>query len=138
MATGIEFVDAIAGGLNLANPLSLGINVILSTLIGGFVFLIIVKILSSAFHETIKSYHAFLVVLLINIINMFGVINLLPLTSPILVFAIQAVIWILLTKAGFREMAFKHAVIVGIVGFVVTIFVIPSLVALAASYLPIK
>ena len=137
MALDIPFAG-IVNSLNLANPISLGVNIILSTLIGGIVFLIVAEFLAKGFRENIKVYRAFLVVLIINIINMFGVINLIPQISVLPSFVLQVLIWIGLVKVAFSGMSVKHAVVVGVVGFIVSILVIPSLVGIVGSYVPIK
>ncbi len=137
MALDIPFAGII-NSLNLANPVSLGVNIILSTIVGGIVFLIVAELLAKGFRENIKVYRAFLVVLIINIINMFGVISLVPQISVLPSFVIQVLIWIGLVKLAFNGMSFKHAVVVGVVGFIVSILVIPSLVGSVASLVPVK
>lgn len=136
VSTGVEFFDKIMSSLNLSNPITLGLNIILSTLIGGIVFLIVVKLISKSFHENAKSWHAFVVVFVINLINMFGLINLVPVISAAPAFVIQVIIWIVLSKLAFMDLSFKHAIVVGIVGFIVSMLILPYLVGIASYYLP--
>ena len=83
--------------------------------------------------------NAFLVVLIINLINMLGVLGIvirfisfipfLPVILPVL-------IWIALIKMFFKDMSFAHAVIVGVIGWVLSIFLIPYLVGMASGFIP--
>ena len=136
--TSLGALGGIVGSLNLANPIGLGVNIIVSTIIGGVVFLIVAELLAKGFRESIPAYRAFLVVLIINVINMFGVINLIPQISILPSFVLQVLIWVGLVKLAFNQMSIKHAIVVGVVGFVVSILVIPTLVGYATSLLPLK
>ncbi len=126
-------------GNNFASPLTLAINLILGTLVGGIVLLVLVEIFGKKFKEKVHPANAFLVVLIINIINLLGVVALVvPAISfiPFLGFVLPAIIWILLIKMFFREMKFSHAAIVGIIGFALSIFLIPYLVGMASGFVP--
>ncbi|MBN2043276.1 MAG: hypothetical protein JW754_05745 [Candidatus Aenigmarchaeota archaeon] len=126
-------------GVNFANPVALAINIILSTIIGGIILLIIVEIIGKHYSENIKPLNAFLVVLVINIINLpivFGLISSFLSFIPFLGVILPVLIWIILVKMFFKEMSFAHALIVGVVGWVVTLFVIPYIVGMVMGFLP--
>ncbi|RLF26120.1 MAG: hypothetical protein DRN05_07480, partial [Thermoplasmata archaeon] len=111
--------------------ISLGINFILSTIVGGILLVIIVEIFSHKFGESVKPANSFLVVLVANLINFFGIMGLLVsflAVIPFIGIILPVVVWIVLIKAFFGEMAMLHAAIVGVVFFVLTIFVIPSVI----------
>lgn len=77
--------------------------------------------------------------LIINIVSTFGVANILaPFISfiPMSSLIISLVIWIGLMKVFFREMSMLHAVIAGVVGFLLSMFIIPILIGMVISYLP--
>jgi hypothetical protein len=126
-------------GNNFASPLTLAINLILNTLIGGIVLLVLVEVFGKKFKEKVHPANAFLVVLLINIINLVGIVAIIaPYISsiPIIIPVLPALIWILLIKVFFREMKFTHAILVGIIGFVLSMFLIPILVGMASGFVP--
>ena len=126
-------------GNNFANPIMLAINLILSTIIGGVVLLVLVEVFGKKFKEKVHPANAFLVVLIINIVNLLGIMALIsPFISfiPMVTWIAPALIWIILIKLFFKEMKFTHAILVGIVGFVLSIFLIPSLIGMASSFVP--
>jgi len=126
-------------GNNFMSPITLAINLILSTIIGGIVLLILVEIFGKKFKEKVHPANAFLVVLIINIINLLGIVALIsPFTSfiPMVTWILPALIWIVLIKLFFKEMKFTHAILVGIIGFVLSMFLIPYLVAMASGFVP--
>ena len=126
-------------GVNFTNPITLAINLILSTVIGGIVLLVIVEIFGKKFKEKIHPANAFLVVLIINIINLIGVTAfIMPMLSsiPFLAVILPVIIWIVLIKLFFKEMKFTHAILVGIVGYALSIFLIPILVGMASGFVP--
>lgn len=126
-------------GNNFANPIMLAINLILSTIIGGVVLLILVEVFGKKFKEKVHPANAFLVVLIINIINLVGVTALImPYISfvPFLGVILPALIWIILIKLFFKEMKFTHAVLVGIIGFALSMLLIPYLVKMASGFVP--
>ena len=126
-------------GMDFAHPITLAINLILSTIIGGIVLLILVEIFEMKFKEKVKLVNAFLVVLVINVINLLGVTALiLPYISfiPYLAVILPALIWIVLIKMFFREMKLSHALMVGVVGYFISLFVVPYLVGMAVGFMP--
>ena len=116
--------------------LSLGINLILSTIVGGIIIAILLAIFSKAWKEQVKYQNAFLMVLLINLVNLFGVLAFISPSVPAAGLVIPLLVWIGLTKAFFSDLSWKHALVTGAVGYVVSIFLIPNLVGLASGYLP--
>jgi|YelNatPaOPRAMG01_1025707.scaffolds.fasta_scaffold201036_1 hypothetical protein len=136
-----DFLNNLMGsvGVNFEHPITLAINLFLSTLIGGIFLIIIVEILGKKFKEKVHVANAFLVVLIINIINILGVIGFIyPLISfaPFISTILPIIIWILLIKIFFKEMKFTHAIIVGIIGYALTLFFIPTLVGIASGFMP--
>ena len=137
-----DFLTNLLGSVGVADftsPITLAINIILSTIIGGIVLLIIVEVMGKKFSEEVHPVNAFLVVLIINIINFLGVLAFItPLVSfvPFLPVILPVLVWIILIKLFFREMSFLHAVIVGIIGWVLSIFLIPYLVGIASGFIP--
>jgi|GEM_PF-717225 len=123
--------------------LGLGINVIVSTLVGGLVLIFLVEIFSHKFGESIKPQNAFLVTLIGSIVTYFGIIGLLsgvfslvP-SSGIILMILPLVVWFLLIKIFFSEMNILHAFLVSVIFFVLSMLVIPYMVALVAGFIPI-
>ena len=127
--------DQILGIASSQNWLALGINLILATIIGGIVVIILLAVAGRAFGERVKYQNAFLMVFIINIINLFGILAFLSFLGPLIII-LPAVIWIVFTKAFFSEMVLWHAVVIGIVGYALSIFLIPNIVAGLGAYLP--
>ena len=132
----MTFHEQILGVAASRDWLSLGINLILSTLIGGIVIVILLAILARVWGENVKVPNAFLMVLLINLVNLFGVLAFISPSVPAAGLVIPLLVWIGLTKAFFSDLSWKHALVTGAVGYVVSIFLIPNLVGLASGYLP--
>ena len=117
--------------------LNLGIGVILGTLVGGIVLLVVLGIATKAFGESTHLVNAFTVSLLINIINVIGVIGFLAGIAGPLALIVPLLVWFGLTKVFFSELSLVHVAIVSIVAFLLSIFLVPILVGMVASYLPI-
>ena len=123
-----------------SDPIGLGINIIVSTIVGGIVILIILEIIGKEFSEPVSTMNAFVLALLINIINMFGVVYLLGsfLSSiPFYSIILPLIIWIVLIKFLFGEMSITHAIIAGVVCYFVTMLVLPYLVSLVMGFIPL-
>jgi hypothetical protein len=116
--------------------LSMGINLILSTIVGGIVLIILAEVFSHLFKESIKPQNAFLVSLLGNIINL---VVLMFATSyiPYGAIIIPLAIWFVLMKMFFHEMKIVHALIVAVIFYFLTIMMIPYLVAMVSAYIPV-
>lgn len=126
-------------GVDFANPITLAINLILSTIVGGIVLLLLVEIVGKKSSEHVNPLNAFLVVLIINLINILGVLGFVaPYISfvPFLPVILPVLIWIVMIKAFFGEMSLMHAILVGVVGWLLSIFVIPYLVGIASGFIP--
>ena len=123
-------------GLALSRDwLVLSINLILSTIIGGIVITVLVATAGRAFREQVKYQNAFLMVFVINLISFLGILALAP-SFPLAALVLPVLIWIGLTKAFFSQMSILHAVIVGLVGYGLSIFLIPNLVGLVSGFIP--
>jgi hypothetical protein len=119
--------------------IGLGINLILSTIVGGIVLMVVLEIFSKKFKEPIKPVNAFLVVLIVNIINMFGILGLLlPYMAaiPYVGLILPIIIWIIFVKAFFGELSFLHAIAIGVVFYIITIFALPYLTGIVAGFIP--
>ena len=126
-------------GVDFTNPITLAINIIVSTIIGGIVLLILVEIIGKKFSEEVHPMNAFLVVLIINLINILGVLGFItPYISsiPFLPVILPVLVWIILIKLFFSEMSIMHAIIVGVIGWLLSIFLIPYLVGIASGFIP--
>lgn len=116
---------------------ALGINLILSTIIGGIIIAILLAIFSKAWKEQVKYQNAFLMVLLINIINLFGVIGFLsPFVPAALSLFVPLLIWIGFAKIFFPQMVWWHAIVLGAIGYGLSIFLIPSLTSAVSGAVP--
>ncbi len=117
--------------------LGIGINLILSTLVGGIVLIILAEVFSHLFKESIKPQNAFLVSLLGNIICLLA---LMFATSYIAYGAIiiPFAVWFVLMKIFFHEMNILHALIVAVIFYILTIMLIPYLVTIVSAYIPLS
>ena len=118
--------------------IALGINTILSTIIGGIVLIILVEVFSHKFGESIKPQNAFLVVLLANVANNFGVIGLLGgfLSGiPYLILALPFLVWFVLIKVFFSQMKIVHALLIAVIFYALSLFVIPNLTNIVTGFL---
>ncbi|MCK5023446.1 MAG: hypothetical protein KAS04_04710 [Candidatus Aenigmarchaeota archaeon] len=126
-------------GVDFASPITLVINLIVSTIIGGIVLLILVEIFGKKFSEEVQPANAFLVVLIINLINLIGVMAfIVPMISfvPFLPVLLPIIIWIVMIKLFFKEMSIVHAIMVGVIGWLLSIFLIPYIVGMASGFIP--
>jgi len=125
--------NTLATSADMNTWLNMGINLIISTIIGGIVLVAIIGILSKQWGESVKIGNAFLVVLIINVINIFGILGFLGFLG-IISMILPVLIWIGLVKAFFGELSIVHAVIVGVVGYIISIFIIPILLSMVMGY----
>ena len=138
LTAGLGAIYGLATGTGVGGWVSLGINLVVSTIVMGIVLMVLLEIISKAWGEPVKVTNAFLAALVINIIN-------LPILSGLLVgfiamvpfglILVPLVIWIVLMKVFFGQMSTVHAVILGIIGFVLSIYLIPNLVGMVLGYL---
>jgi hypothetical protein len=145
MADALTLLNEFLGNLNLnfGNPIGLATNLVLSTIVGGIVILVIVEIFAKKFAEDVNPMHAFLLVLVVSLINILGVMSLLgsflaiiPVLG-ILVVILPVLVWIVLVKLFFRDMEILHVLIIGVLGYFLSIYVIPSLISLVSGYIPL-
>ena len=129
-----------------AGWLSLGINLILSTIVGGIVLLIVMEILERGWGESIHVGKVFLFMLAINIINsaaVFGIASPVSFISSYISFIpysyllVSVLLWVGLMKLFFGEMSIKHAVITGVIGFGLSMVAIPYITGMVRGFLPI-
>jgi hypothetical protein len=117
---------------------NIAISMVLSTVVGGILLIVVLGFFNRIYGEMLDYKRAFLVVLIVNILNFVGVVGILsPYISvvPYIGLILPLVIWIVLLKVFFEDMSFLHAIVVGAVFFAMTIIAIPYLVAIAASYI---
>jgi len=118
--------------------IGLGVNIIVSTIIGGIVLAIILSIFSKKFGLSVQMGNVFLLVLIVNAINFFGIMGLILVFVPSISFIgiiLPVLIWIILLKLFFK-MRFIHAVIIGVVFYFLTLAVIPYIAAIVMGYIP--
>ncbi len=113
---------------------SIGTGLILSTIIGGLVLVAILAIAGREWHEGIHPLRAFFVVLIINVINFFGILNIFS-GGGYLLLILPLVIWIILLKVFFMGMAMKHVLILAVISYIVTLVVVPPLVGMFSGFL---
>lgn len=135
-------LEEILYSLSIGNPIALLVNLVVSTIIGGVVFLVVVEVFAKAFSEEASIGKAFLVVLVINIINIFGILGLITPYLAMVPFAgyimliLPLLIWMGLVKASFSDMEILHVVVIAVVGYALSIIVFPWLTAIVQGYLP--
>ncbi len=136
----VDILEAVTGGLNFGDPIGMAVNLILSTIVVGIVIIILTKIIARGADEVVEPTHAFMLALLINIVNMpifsgliYGYISFIPLVGVIL----PLIVWILGTKLFFSDIHMLHAVIIGIVGFVLSLLVIPMIIGIIMGFIPV-
>ena len=144
MADALSSLNDIFEGLdlNFGNPIGLGIDICLSTIVGGIVILLIVEIFAKKFSETVNPMHAFLVSLVVSVINFLGIIPLLgsligtlPLAGVIAMF-LPVIVWIVLIKVFFKDLALTHALMIGVICYLLSIYLIPTIVVMATGFIP--
>jgi hypothetical protein len=108
----------------------LAINMFLSTIVGGFVLMAIISMITKKSGESVQLSNVFLLSLLINAINSFGVLGFLSPVLPLPGLLIQLLVWIGLVKLFFSNMSMVHVVIAAVAGFAITIFVVPIIVGI--------
>jgi hypothetical protein len=133
-------VMGFANGQSAGSWLALGINTILSTIVGGIVLMVLVEIFSHKFGESIKPQNAFLVVLIANVVTNFGILGLLSgflASVSFLIIILPLVVWFVLIKLFFHEMNILHAFLAAVIFFVLSMLLIPYLTSFIAGFIPI-
>lgn len=132
----MSFADQILNIATSRNWALMGINLLLSTIIGGIVIIILLSIFGKIWKESLKVQNAFLMVLLINIINIFGILVVFSPSIPAAGLLLPLLVWIGFTKLFFHQMKWWHAAVAGMVGYALSIFIIPSIVASFIGIVP--
>lgn len=125
---------------NLSTAGNLLINLIVSTVVMGIIFLIIVEIFGKKWGENVNAKNAFLVVFFINLLNIFGVIGIIGTYIawiPYILLILPLLVWIIVLKGLFGGMSALHLVITAVVGYAVSIYVAPYFIALAWQFVPL-
>jgi len=120
--------------------LALGINTILSTIVGGIVLILLVETFSHKFGESIKPQNSFLVVLIANVITNFGVLGLLGgflAGVPYVIILLPLIVWFALIKVFFAQMKILHAFMVAVVFFMLSMLVIPFITSIIMGFIPL-
>lgn len=135
---GLGAFYSLATGQTAMGWASLGVNLIVSTLVGGIVLLIILQIISKAWGEPVKATSAFIIAFLINLINFFGIMGLIASYLPSMVtLFLPLIIWIVLIKVFFSTMRTTHAVITGIIGWLVSSMFLPGIISMVMGMIPV-
>ncbi|MBU0953646.1 MAG: hypothetical protein KKA90_04500 [Nanoarchaeota archaeon] len=116
--------------------LALAINFILATLVGGIVIALIVGIAARRWGDEVKVQNSFLLVLIATAISYFGVPFLGGLLPSYALLIIPVIVWILLAKLLFGGFSIVHAIIIGIIGYAVTLFAVPYAVGFLSAFFP--
>jgi hypothetical protein len=136
--------------VDIANPLGglalqgidywvmLALNMFLSTIIGGIVLLLVIGAVTKKTGENAKLSNVFLMSLLINAINSFGVLGLLTpsLPIPFAGLALQVLVWFGFVKLFFSDLSLVHALIVSVIAFADSILVVPVIVSFIVPFIP--
>ena len=140
--TGLNsFLDTLQ--VNFGNPVGLATNLILSTIVGGIVLLVVVEIFAKRSAAEVNPIRAFLLVLVISIINLLGIMSVLGgfLTmipfAGLLIMVLPILVWIILIKLFFPDLEMLHVLIIGVLGYFLSIYVIPYLVAMLSGFIPL-
>jgi len=140
-----EPLSPLAGILELsfANPIGLVMNLILSTIVGGIVILVIIMIFSKKFGEQVSPLNAFILAFIVSLINLFGVVGILGSLLIMIPFGglitmlLPILVWVVLVKVFFREMSLLHVLIISVICYFVSIYLVPMLVGTAAGFIPL-
>jgi hypothetical protein len=121
--------------------ISLGIYFIVSIIASGIILAILLKILGSVWGEEYDLGRAFIIALIISVINFFGMGLIGPYISFLPPQIFPAIIWIVLIKLFIGAISWPRAIIAGAIGFVLSIVVAPMIsgliVGILSSVLPI-
>lgn len=119
--------------------ITLGINVILTTIASGIVLMVVVGIISKKYNEDIEFGNTFLMALVVNIITFFGIMGMLGmfLPFPFISIFLPLIVWIVLAKFFFSEMSIAHVLMVAVLGYVLSVFFVPPLAMIIRNMLPI-
>lgn len=129
--------------LGFGNPIGLATNIILSTIVGGIVILIVVEIFARKSSVSVNPMYAFLLALVTSIINIFGImpflgqfIAMIPLLG-VVVLVLPVLVWIILVRLFFRELEMLHVLIIGVICYFLSIYLIPLLAGMVSGFIPV-
>jgi hypothetical protein len=106
--------------------ISMGIHLIVATIVGGIILLVILKILESVWGEDYNIAHAFVIALVINVANIFiGFVSSPFASIPFAATIINIVVWALIIKMFLREMEWMKVLITAFAGFFLTTLIAP-------------
>jgi hypothetical protein len=120
--------------------INLGVTFLLSSIITGVLLVVVMSIASKETGEPVKVGNAFLVVLLVNLINFFGIMGIMLSFMTVVPFAaliLPAVIWIVLLKLFFGEMSLLHVLVIGIIFYAITLFAVPYITGFIVGFIPL-
>ena len=132
----MAFQDQILQMAGSQDWIALAVNMIVSTIIGGIVIAILLAVLGKAWKEDVNYANAFLMVLIINAITFFGIINLLSTSLPTVGVLLPLLFWVGLSKTFFSSMRWWHAIVVGLVGYVLSLMIVPYIVSIVSGFIP--
>jgi hypothetical protein len=124
-------VAAMASADAMGFWVSIIINLVISTIVGGIVLIIVLGVFNRIYGEMLDYKKAFLVVLIANLINFIGIAGMLSSVLggiPLIGIILPVLIWVVLLKMFFEDMSFLHTLIVGAVFFAITLLAIPYLI----------
>ncbi len=120
--------------------ISIAVNLILSTIIGGILLVIILEVFGHEFGEDVTSSNAFLVVLAANTINLVVIMGfLLPYVAgiPFAGIFLPLAVWLFFIKMFFGELSMPHALIVAVVFYLISIYAVPNMVDYVKGFIPL-
>jgi len=108
--------------------LTQGINIILSTIVGGILLILVMAIFNKKYGGQTQPGKIFFVVLIINTLTFFGVFGILLsilIGVPLAGFLIPIIIWAIVLTLAFPDMHFIHNVVIAIIFVLLTITLVP-------------
>ena len=139
LPVGLDAVFNLATGQGFGTWINMGINLIASTIIGGIVLIIILATVGKAWHENVPMARSFFVVFVINLITQFGIVGLITGFLPGIAMAsiiVNLLLWIGLIKVFFGQMKMSHAAVVGVIGYVVSLIIVPMILGMVLGLVP--
>ncbi len=139
LPVGLDAVFNLATGQGFGTWINMGINLIASTIIGGIVLIIILATVGKAWHENVPMARSFFVVFVINLITQFGIVGLITGFLPGIAMAsiiVNLLLWIGLIKVFFGQMKMSHAAVVGVIGYVVSLIIVPMILGIVLGLVP--
>ena len=139
LPVGLDAVFNLATGQGFGTWINMGINLIASTIIGGIVLIIILATVGKAWHENVPMARSFFVVFVINLITQFGIVGLITGFLPGIAMAsiiVNLLLWIGLIKVFFGQMKVSHAAVVGVIGYVVSLIIVPMILGIVLGLVP--